>query len=123
MANITRKDYEQWFDWCNLGLAVLLFISPWVFSFTTEAAAAQNAWAVAVIVGVFAIAAVVKFQPWEEWINVIAGIWLVLSPWLLGFAASLPYATWTDVILGIAIAAVAAWKLWTAYEGHGRATA
>jgi hypothetical protein len=123
MANITRKDYEPWLDWVNLGLAFLLFISPWVFGFIRDDAAARDAWVVAIIVGVFAIAAIVKFQEWEEWINAIAGVWLVLSPWLLGFAAAIPRAAWTDVVLGIAIAAIAAWKLWTAHESRGRATA
>jgi hypothetical protein len=40
---------------------------------------------------------------WASWINVILGIWLIVSPWVLGFTASGPDATWNSVILGIAV--------------------
>jgi hypothetical protein len=27
-----------------------------------------------------------RVRLWEEWINLIVGVWLLLSPWILGFA-------------------------------------
>jgi hypothetical protein len=40
------------------------------------------------------------------WINVLAGIWLIISPWVLGFQAN-SAATWSAVITGIIVGLVA----------------
>lgn len=40
---------------------------------------------------------------WASWINVILGIWLIIAPWVLGFAGTSTDATWNSVILGIAV--------------------
>jgi membrane associated rhomboid family serine protease len=40
------------------------------------------------------------------WINVIAGIWLIISAWVLGFQTNLA-ATWSAVITGIIVGLVA----------------
>ncbi|HEU4987384.1 MAG TPA: SPW repeat protein [Rhizobiaceae bacterium] len=98
-------------DWINLVLAVCLFISPWVLGFVGTTAAAWNAWVVAIILGALAIAALSVFAEWEEWINLVAGLWLIVSPWLLGFAANMN-AMWTHVVIGILAAAVSAWAIW-----------
>ncbi len=57
-------------DWCNLVLAVCLFVSPWVMGFATEAAPAWNAWAVSAVLAVLAIATLSAF---EEWANLALG--------------------------------------------------
>jgi hypothetical protein len=44
--------------------------------------------------------------------NVLAGIWLIISPWALGFAG-LPAATWNTGVLGIAILILGAIRLGT----------
>ena len=122
MANFALMRRERFPDWVNLVLAVLLFLSPWAFGFSGEQAAAFDAWACGIVVGVLSIAAIVRFAEWEEWINLALGVWLVVSPWLLGFTA-LGYALWTNVILGVLIAAVAAWELWTTHHASGHVTA
>ncbi|HYZ61769.1 MAG TPA: SPW repeat protein [Acetobacteraceae bacterium] len=115
-----RVDHVQ--DWINLALAVLLFISPWVFGFSGEPVAAWNAWVCSVIVGVFSIAALVNFAEWEEWVNLGVGAWLVISPWVLQFAAVSP-ALWTELVLGALILVVAAWEIWSTRHPMPRATA
>jgi hypothetical protein len=47
---------------------------------------AWNAWIVAVVVFVLSIALLAQSQRWEEWINVLLGIWLILSSWILRFS-------------------------------------
>jgi SPW repeat len=42
-----------------------------------------------------------------SWINMAIGIWVLLSPWLLGFTES-GGATWTAAVTGLAITMVAA---------------
>lgn len=109
MAKLMANKHPQ--DWANLVLAVLLFLSPWILGFSAEQYAAWNAWISAVVVAALAIGAISAFQEWEEWLSLIAGIWVVVSPWVLGFTA-ITIATWTHVVLGLLIAAAAAWEIW-----------
>src|SRR5262249_46293188 len=39
-------------------------------------------------VALLSMAALAAFAVWEEWLNLVAGLCLVLSPWLLGFQNS-----------------------------------
>jgi hypothetical protein len=94
---------------------VLLFISPWVFRFTGEMNAARTAWVGGVVIAVMGIAALVQFSEWEDWIALIAGILVVISPWVLGFAA-LTYAMWTCVILGIIVALASISEIWMVHN-------
>jgi SPW repeat len=109
MANVMQDKHPQ--DWANLVLAALLFISPWVLAFTADQYASWNAWISAVVIAALAIGALSFFQEWEEWLNLIAGLWVAVSPWILGFAAT-TNAMWTHVVLGLLVAAAAAWEIW-----------
>jgi hypothetical protein len=111
MSSVVRSKAEHVQDWVNLVLAVILFVSPWVLGFAAETAAAWTAWGTGVVIAVLAVAAIVQFAEWEEWANGILGLWLVLSPWIVGFT-NIVVAQWTHVVLGLLVAAVAGWELW-----------
>jgi hypothetical protein len=114
MANLIETKRLQ--DWINLVLAACLFVSPWVLGFA--GVAAWTAWVSAVVIGVLAVAAIVAFTEWEEWVNLALGIWVVLAPWIIGFTG-VASALWAHVVLGLLIAAVAAWELWQVrHEPH-----
>jgi hypothetical protein len=51
------------------------------------------------------------FKEWEEWLNLLLGLWVVAAPWVLGFAA-ITSAMTAHVVLGLLIAASAAWEIW-----------
>ena len=70
-------------DWVDLVLAICLFISPWVVGFVADITPAWNAWIVGVVLGALTIAALSVFAEWEEWVNLVLGLWLIVSPWLL----------------------------------------
>jgi hypothetical protein len=40
-----------------------------------------DAWASGALVAAISIMAFVAFADWEEWLNVLLGIWVVVSPW------------------------------------------
>ena len=42
---------------------------------------------------------------WARWANVVLGIWLVLSPFILGFATD--QATWNNIIVGFLVLVLA----------------
>jgi hypothetical protein len=46
-----------------------------------------------------------------SWINVIVGIWLIVSPVVLGFVGSLPSATWNTFIAGALVVIFACGRL------------
>jgi heme/copper-type cytochrome/quinol oxidase subunit 3 len=98
-------------DWVNLVLAIALVISPWVLAFSTGLAT-YNAVIAGLIIGLVAIGAIVAFAQWEEWVNLIVGAWVFISPFVLGFADSTA-AMWTHVVIGLVVAVLAAVELWT----------
>jgi len=118
----TSKEVERFLDWGNLVLAACLFIAPWVLNFVDQTTAAWSAWIAAVVIGGMAVLALIWFAEWEEWINVVLGVWVAIAPWVLGFYA-VTAATWSHVILGVLIAALAAWRGWTAHYGGKQAHA
>jgi hypothetical protein len=84
----------------------LAFSPPWVLGYSGAEAQAWNAWVMVVIVCVLSAASLAQFQKWEEWINVLLGIWLIPSPWILHFSAA-SKATSNAVIVGIIIGLLA----------------
>jgi hypothetical protein len=98
-------------DWLNLILAIALFLSPWVIGFAADTVPAWNAWVVGGALIMFALATLSVFAEWEEWVNFLLGLWLALSPWLLGFAAN-ANAMWTHLVMGLAVVVVTAWSIW-----------
>src|SRR5690606_33059623 len=88
MANGTMPSSYQWPNWLNVLLAIWLFISPWVLQYAAVGTAAWNAWVVAIVIAALSIAALAKLAQWEEWVNLALGVWLIFSPWILGFSAN-----------------------------------
>jgi hypothetical protein len=100
-----------WEDWTNLVLGLWLIASPWALQFTGDPATAWNAWISGGIIAIIAAAALYQVQKWEEWSNVIVGIWVASSPWVLGFSNN-PVTTWNAVIVGLLVLCVAGWELY-----------
>lgn len=113
---------RRFHDAVSVVLAILLVVSPWVLSFANAPTAARNAWIAGVLVVLVAAAALVSSETWPEWINAVLGIWILIAPWVLGFAA-LREALATHVALGVLIAAFSAWGIWSAHRPRTRATA
>jgi SPW repeat len=116
----TRKK-EAVTDVVNLVLGVWLFLSPWIFGFDPETAASWNAWLSGIVIAVLAIAALAAFAEWEEWLNLIVGLWVAVSPWVVGFSAN-ARAAWDHLVVGLIVALVAAVRLWFVHQGPPRVT-
>jgi hypothetical protein len=57
-----------------------------------------------------ALFAVLTFRPWLEWLNMVLGLWLFVSPWILAFPTSATLR-WNAVITGLIVASLSAWVL------------
>lgn len=95
----------------NAALGVILLISPWLVGFATEGTATWSAVIGGAVIAVTALAAFARLLEWEEWINLVAGLCVAVSPWLIGFA-SVRAATWTHLAIGLLVAVLAAIELW-----------
>ena len=62
------------------------------------------------LIAALAIAALAAFAVWEEWLNLVVGLWALVSPWVLGFQGTT--AMTVHVIIGAAVAILAAVELW-----------
>lgn len=97
---------ERWQEWAGFALGLWLAVSPWAAGYADHEAATANA----VFVGL-AVALGSHFQATlgdcrGEWLNLAAGLWLILAPLLLGFGAQV-VATATAVSVGGFIAGLA----------------
>ncbi|MEK9154621.1 MAG: SPW repeat protein [Patescibacteria group bacterium] len=45
-----------------------------------------------------------------NWVNLVLGVWILISPWVLGFSGFAP-ALWSNIIVGVLIAIFALWAL------------
>jgi hypothetical protein len=109
----------KWCDVANLILGAILFFSPWMFGFEAGKASG-NATIAGIAIVVLAIAALAAFAVWEEWLNLIVGLWALVSPWALGFQGT---ALRVHVIIGAAVAILAALELWIMSQNPPRLTA
>jgi SPW repeat len=107
-------------DVANLVLGAVLFLSPWIFKFAAGTPT-QNAVISGVVIVILSIAALAAFTVWEEWLNLIVGLWVLVSPWLLGVAGT--SATTVHVVIGAIVALLAAVELWVMYQNPPRPVA
>ena len=101
--------WTRWQDWANVVLGVILIISPWVLGATGTNAILWGAVIGGVLIALVGLWAL--YQPEQtlpEWVNLVLGIWVVVSPWVLGYSGT-TNAVWYDVIVGVLVAAVALW--------------
>ena len=98
-------------DWIMLVCGVLLFLSPWAMSFSGDMWPARAAWAGGIVIAVMAIAALVQFAEWEDWVALVAGVLMIAAPWVLGFAA-MHAAMGAFVVLGLVVALASVSEIW-----------
>ncbi len=103
---------KHWQDPVNLLLGLWTLVSPWVLAYQTETQPMWNSVVIGLLIAVMAVTELVDLMAWEEWSNVALGIWLLISPWVLGFSA-LHVAMWNAVVIGIVVAGLALWVLAT----------
>jgi len=85
-----------------------MFVSPWVLGYGGKAA--LNAYVMGAGIVVVALIAAYMPKAWEEIINMMLGVWLVVSPFVLGFSAMTEIALHT-VVVGILATAFAIWAI------------
>ncbi len=106
---------ESVLDMYNLLLAAVLLVSPWLFKLTNNSGRA-DLWATGAVIAVISLAAIIAYADWEEWANFLVGLWLIGSPWLLGFAHTT--AMHLSTAVGVIVAFLALLDLWLHYDAE-----
>lgn len=85
--------HRTWEDWCGMLLGALIVVSPW-FPIYEEAVTAGHQTLIlnTVVIGlvVFCLSQLeyVALQRWQEVITLLVGLWLVVSPYVLGYSGA-----------------------------------
>ncbi|WP_374545895.1 SPW repeat protein [Rhodoblastus sp.] len=119
MAGLARvKTTEPRFqDYASFGLGVLLIVSPWALGYSDHEMATRAAWLGGLIVMMMSFAEILKFVEWEEWVNLLVGLAVIVAPFVLGFG-DVARAVAAHNVLGLLIALASATELWAVHHPH-----
>ena len=104
------SEMRRWQDWASFALGLWLAVSPWIADYAMHDAATANA----AMCGL-ALALVAHFgfscdHLSTEWLTLAGGLWLIASPFALGFGMS-HVATVNTVAVGLFVTLLSAWAL------------
>ena len=103
------KQLKHWQDVTNAVLGAWLLFSPLALGFQSDLTAVANVVLVGVALLATALGAIFVPRAWEEWTETILGLWLAVSPWVLGFESAA--ARSSAVVTGLVILTLALWAL------------
>ena len=89
----------------NIVFGVWLIIAPFILSYDKSVAYWNEVITGVIVVVLGAVHLLAPHMNWSSWVNGLAGIWLILSPFFFGYSAAVAY--WNQIIFGILIAIIA----------------
>lgn len=96
-------------------LGGILFLSPWFLGFRSVTVAAWNAWFCGSLIVLVSLSSLSQAYDWEEWIDLIIGLWTAASPWMIGFFGTIP-AMWVHLVVGLGVVILSALELRRIYS-------
>lgn len=106
------RQMKHWQDPVNGLLGLWLIASPWILGMQEHGVAMANFIVVGLLLLATALGAMLLPRAWEEWTGAVLGIYLMASPWILGFA-NVTLAMQVAVFTGLAAVVLALWVLTT----------
>jgi K+-sensing histidine kinase KdpD len=123
MNNVARNETSiSWASGINLILGIWLFVAAWAVPWDVHAARSND-----LTMGVIVfILAVIRLAARERalvasWLNVLAGVWLIIAPFALHFESN--GQRWNSIVAGIVIAILALISSGAGVTRHPTATA
>lgn len=108
----------SWQDWLDMIAGLWLAVSPWILGFTdSDPTATRNALIVGIAIAVLSALTFLAYHIVEEWIDVVLGLWLVVSPWVVSGSGNATVIT-DFVIVGAIVLALSGYEIWAARHGH-----
>lgn len=112
------KQLKHWQDPVNAVLGLFLAISPWLVGYQEQVLATWSAVIAGLVLCAVGLGAVFVPRAWEEWTETGLGVWMIVSPWALGFSNHI-LATQTALWTGIVVVVLALWTLMTDKDYSG----
>jgi SPW repeat len=103
--------HRTWEDGLCIVAGLAICASPWMVEGAASQPAVLNALAVGLVIAAVAAMQLSALQRWEEWVQLVLGLWLIAAPWALGYT-HFGSLTMTHVVLGAVVAILAAYELW-----------
>ena len=113
----TNFKLKRWQDQVILLLGLWLIVSPWAFSYPEGSPQMLNALVSGLVIAVLAAFDLYKTYFWAVVVNLLVGVWVAVSPWVLRLADQ-RVVMWNELIVGIAVVILALWELRTDPELH-----
>jgi hypothetical protein len=98
-----------WADATTLILGVWLALSPTALNYMEQNTPDLNATVVGLVIAATATASLLNFRRWKEWLNGALGVWLIVSPFLLGYPAH-NIARSNQWAVGLLVGSLALWS-------------
>ncbi len=107
-----------WEDWVDMVLGVWLAMSPWILGFAdSDVSATRNALFIGIAVAVLSGSTFLIYNAVEEWLDLILGIWLIVSPWVLSSSGN-SALTLDFIVVGAVVAGLSGYEIWSSRHGH-----
>lgn len=111
MKEEQAKTTAQGLGVISLILGIWLIVSPFMLSYDTGSAMNDTV-VLGIIVSILSIIRLAApSQRWAGWLNILAGLWLIIAPFIFSFDGAVTY--WNDIIVGVVLAVVAFWAVST----------
>jgi len=105
----------RWQDWLDVLLGGWLIVSPWQLSYTVQnETATSNALGLGAVLVVFNLLSACRLtDSGQEILNILLGVWLIISPYALNFTSAKSPAINT-IMVGSMVVVLACWQLYDA---------
>jgi hypothetical protein len=107
-----KRGIKHWQDVVSVLVGIWLIASPWVLGFSGPLQAVGGFVALGVLLAICAVTEMFIPEPWEEWSELLLGLWLIGSPWVLEFT-QVQAAAQNAVTCGTIVCVMAVWVLVT----------
>lgn len=109
---------RRWQDWGNILTGLWLLVSPQQLGFALDRYASGNSIGFGTILVIYNLMIACRIvDEGQEFVNLIFGIWLILSPCALGFY-DLRAAMQNAVVAGIVTVLLASWSIYRSSRKH-----
>ncbi len=88
--DIHRLDIHQtWEDWATITLGIVIVVSPWLAGTTEPLMVVWNTFLIGMVVAVLGAFELIRLERWEEGAQILCGLWLIASPFNVGYGGAL----------------------------------
>lgn len=89
VKNSWLAEHLGWEDWCSAILGIAIILSPIVVGASADATLSISAGLAGVLITALALLELMSLRRWEEWIELVCGAWVVVSPLVLDYGGTL----------------------------------